>query len=149
MSFEELYALCSHYRISVDSYCGIASNKVVSDCRIVEPESFCVIDWLRFVLRNVETFRAASESEIIYSAKDPPIFHYFQFPEISAFKVFFLEKTLYKFPNHKESLFCLDDVNPEIQIVGRQILSLSIKIPTIEICNQDTFDITLSQIEYN
>jgi hypothetical protein len=148
LSFEEVYKLCRNYRISVDSYCGIASNKVVFDCRIVEPESFCVIDWLRFVLHNVEIFRAATEREIIYSAKDPPIFHYFQFPEISAFKVFFWEKTLYKFPNHKESLFCLDDMNPEIQKVGRQILSLSTKIPTIEIWNQDTFDITLSQIEY-
>lgn len=56
LSFEGLYALCKHYRISVDSYCGIASNKVVLDCRNVDPESFCVIDWLRFVLPERNEF---------------------------------------------------------------------------------------------
>lgn len=148
LSFDELYKLCSHFGISVDSFYGVSTNKVVFDCHFVEPENFEVTDWLIFILNNIKRFQAAENSQIIYSAKDPPIFHYFQFPEISAFKVFFWEKTLYKFPTFKESLFRLDDMNPDIQKLGRQILSVSTKIPTIEIWNQDTFNITLSQIEY-
>jgi len=148
LSFEELYKLCAHFKISVDSFCAGTTNKVVFDCHFVEPENFEVTDWLRFILGSVKRFQAAEEREIIYSAKDPPIFHYFQFPEISAFKAFFWEKTLYKFPNLKDSLFRLDDMNPDIQKIGRQILSVSTKIPTIEIWNEDTFNITLSQIEY-
>lgn len=29
LSFEELYKLCAHFRISVDSFCGAPINKVV------------------------------------------------------------------------------------------------------------------------
>ena len=85
---------------------------------------------------------------IIYSAKDPPIFHYFHFPEISAFKTFFWEKTLYHFPDYNNKLFSLENTDPMIQKIGNQILNYSTGIPTIEIWNEDTFNITLGQIEF-
>lgn len=90
----------------------------------------------------------AREKEIIYSAKDPPIFHYFHFPEIAAFKFFFWEKTIFDFPEYEDRMFRIDDTNPEIVDIGHEILRSAIKIPTTEIWNEDTFKILMNQIEY-
>ena len=86
--------------------------------------------------------------EIIYAAKDPPIYHYFEFPEIAAFKMFFWEKTLFQFPQYEDKKFSFEDYDEELNQIGKQILATSVKIPTIEIWNEDTFNITFRQIEH-
>jgi hypothetical protein len=91
---------------------------------------------------------AAKEKEIIYSAKDPPLFHYFHIPEIAQFKVFFWQKTLLQFPEYANKKFSLLDYDNEIQQLGMQALSKYVKVPTIELWNEDTFIIVFSQIEY-
>jgi hypothetical protein len=91
--------------------------------------------------------RSATGKEIIYAAKDPPVFHYFQFPIIGAFKTFFWEKTIFKFPHLQDSKFSLRHQDQEINEMGEQIFSASLKIPTVEIWNEDTFNITFKQIE--
>ncbi len=148
LSFEELYKLSLRYGISIDTLFNVKSNNVVFNCLSLEPEKFIVKDWLSFVLEKVKEIRESKEKEIVYAAKDVPVFHYFQFPEIAAFKVFFWEKTLFQFPEYEEKQFRLDDADPEISKIGRQILSITNKVPTIEIWNQDTFNIMLRQIEF-
>jgi len=69
-----------------------------------------------------------------------PLFHYFQFPELAAFKFFFWEKTLFEFPQHEDKRFRIDDTDQEIIDLGQKILRSSITIPTIEIWNEDTFN---------
>ena len=148
LSFEELYKLSMYFKISIDTFCNVESSNIIFDSHRIEPDSFRVCHWLEFILENIRKIHDANEKVIIYSAKDPPIFHYFHFPEIAAFKTFFWEKTLYHFHDYNNKLFRLEDADPEIQKIGRQILALSTKVPTIEIWNEDTFNITLGQIEF-
>lgn len=148
LSLDELSVLCSAYQISVDSLLNIKSNNVVFNYHSIDPETFNVMHWLQTILYDIKRINACSEKEIIYAAKDPPFFHYFQFPEIAAFKLFFWQKTLFQFPEFEDKLLRLDETDPEIQTLGNQVLSYSTKVPTIEIWNEDTFNIMLRQIEY-
>jgi len=104
--------------------------------------------WLNIILQDLKKIQGTSVNEIIYAAKDPPLFQYFQFPEIAAFKMFFWEKTLFRFPQHINKKFAIDDFDDEIRTIGEQMLATSIKVPTIEIWNEDTFNITFKQIEH-
>jgi hypothetical protein len=148
LSLEELHKLCSKYNLSLDTLFGIHANNVVFHCLSIGPEGIKLKVWLQKILEDIKRIKSSPHRDILYSAKDPPIFHYFQFPEIGAFKVFFWEKTLFQFPEYAEKKFSFDIYDEEIQSIGNQILTHSCVIPTIEIWNEDTFNITLRQIEY-
>ncbi len=148
LSFIELSRISQHFGISVDALFNIHSDNVVFKTHTLEPEKFTIKEWLRIILTDIKGIGLSREKEIIYAAKDPPIFHYFQFPEVAAFKVFFWEKTLAQFPEYEDKKLRLDDLDQDVWNIGQQIISTSAKIPTIEIWNEDTFNITLRQIEY-
>ena len=148
LSMEELYRLSHRFNISLDTLLGIQSTNVVFNRLAVSPGHVNIKLWLGRILDDIRLIHQASEKEIIYAAKDPPIFHYFQFPEIAAFKTFFWEKTLFGFPEYEDKLFRVDNMDPEVIEIGTNILRIATKIPTTEIWNQDTFRILLRQIEY-
>jgi len=148
LTFEELYKISTHFRISLDTLFNVETDNVIFNCLPLTPDKFEVKDWLNFILQNLSLVVQAKEKEIIYSAADIPMFHYFQFPEIAAFKVFFWEKTLFQFPEYEGKLFRLDETDPNIPKIGNQILALANKIPTTEIWNEDTFNIMLRQVEF-
>ncbi|KPK82995.1 MAG: hypothetical protein AMS27_13465 [Bacteroides sp. SM23_62_1] len=148
LTFEELYKISTRFEISVDTLFNVTTGNVVFNCLPLSPDKFEVKDWLNFILQSLSLVTRAKDGEIIYSAADIPMFHYFQFPEIAAFKVFFWEKTLFQFPEYEDKLFRLDDADPNIPKIGKQILALANKIPTTEIWNEDTFNIMLRQVEF-
>lgn len=148
LSMEELYRLGQKFEISLDALLSIQSGNVVFHKHALAPGEFYIRDWLLTIERDIRGIHMARDREIIYAAKDPPIFHYFHFPEIAAFKFFFWEKTILDFPEHRDKIFSLEDVNPEIVETGHSILRSAIKIPTTEIWNEDTFMIMMRQIEH-
>lgn len=148
LSFEELFTLSMNYGISLDTLFNVQSHNVIFNCHAIDPEKLTIKDWLYTVLENMKMIKMSKTKDIIYAAKDPPVFHYWQFPEIGAFKTFLWEKTLLQFPEYEEKLFSLDDYDPEIQKTGEQILAIAATVPVTEIWNEDTFNITLRQMEY-
>ncbi len=148
LDINDLGKLTAKYNISIDALMHIRGNKALFDYFELDHEKFCMKDWVKIILEDTKKINEASEKQIIYAAKDPPIFQQFQFPEIAAFKMFVWQKTLFQFPEFENRLFRLDDVDHEIFEMRKQLLSMSMKIPTIEIWNEDTFNITLRQIEY-
>ncbi|MBN1339717.1 MAG: helix-turn-helix domain-containing protein [Bacteroidales bacterium] len=148
LSLEELQKICCHFNISLDSYFGINSNKIVFESMFVEPEKISIREWLVRIHADIRKMSEVKNTTIIYSARDIPFYHFFQFPEIAAFKVFFWQKTLFRFPEYKDKKFSISEYDREIQEMGNRILLTSIKVPTIEIWNEDTFIIFLRQIEF-
>ncbi len=148
LSMSELSKVTQHFGLSVDDLFNLKSNNVVFKHIRFRPPDMGVKTLLKNLLNDLKRIQLSGVKEIIYAAKDPPIFQYFQFPEIAAFKMFFWEKTLFQFPQLADKKFAIKDYDPEIKIIGEQMLTASLKIPTIEIWNEDTFNITFKQIEH-
>ena len=148
LTLEELFVLKDFFNISLDQLNGEDLSSVNFNCSVIQPQNFRVSDWLAKLYEDTKRIHDSKQRELIYAAKDPPVFHYFQLPEIAAFKVFFWEKTLFQFPEYKEKMFCFDDMENTAYVNGRKALALASQIPTIEIWNNHTFTIMLSQIEF-
>jgi hypothetical protein len=148
LSLDELYKLSHKFGVSIDTLFSLKTNNVVFNRVPVVPGEFNIKGWLERISKDIRIIHQAPDREIIYAAKDPPIFHYFQFPEIAAFKFFFWEKTLFDFPEYEGKKFRLDDMESDWIDIGKDILRSAIKIPTTEIWNEDTFRILLRQVEY-
>jgi len=148
LSLEEIYHLSRAYKISIDSYFDIKSGKIVFNSLAIDPKKVSIKEWLGNMLKNIEYIVGAKDKKIIYAAKDVPFFHYFQVPELAAFKLFFWENTLFRKEKHLIKKFSFEQQDKEIENIGKKLLLNYIKIPIIEIWNEDTFHIILRQIEY-
>jgi hypothetical protein len=147
LSLEELKTICLHYGISVDGLFNLKSNHVIFHSLAIGEDGFNIENWLQSLLMAIKKIHAATEKEIIYAAKDIPVFYFFEFPEIAAFKIYFWNKALIPASGYENKMLTLEA--PEgLYETGRQLLSHYIKIPTIEIWSEETISSVLRQIEY-
>ena len=147
LSLEELKALCLHYNISVDALLNMKSNHVIFSSMAIGENGIDIESWLQSLLAAIKQIHAAKDREIIYAAKDIPVFYYFEFPEIAAFKIYFWNKALIPASGYENRKLTLETPD-KLYETGRQLLAHYIKIPTIEIWSEETISSVLRQIEY-
>ncbi len=147
LSLEELKLICLHYRISVDSLFNFSSNHVVFTSLAIGEDGLDIEKWLQSLLFAIKQIHSARDREIIYAAKDIPVFYYFEFPEIAAFKIYFWNKALIPSSGYHDKKISLEAPD-SLYETGRMLLANYIKIPTIEIWSEETISSVLRQIEY-
>nr|WP_319398313.1 helix-turn-helix transcriptional regulator [uncultured Carboxylicivirga sp.] len=148
LSLDEASQLCSYYNCSMDQFIAQQSSFLTFRQLDVAPGNFDKNKWLDFIYNNLLKINSVARKHILYLAKDPPIFQYFQFPEIASFKFFFWEKTIFNVNIKEGDKFTLSVIDNEIIEKCKKIATIVLKIPTTELWNEDTFRILLRQIEY-
>lgn len=149
LSLDEAKVLCNQYGVSLDVLLGTSSEIVPFRHQVVNntPEAF--EKWLRSLFDNLETIASfPSEKEIVYSAKDVPVFHYFDHPELSAFKMYFWMKSVLSYPKLQAEKFKPSLISGEYLTLGRKIANMYGRIPSIELWSDETTNVTLKQIEF-
>ncbi len=147
LSLEELKTICFHYNISVDTLFNFKSNHVTFTSLAIGENGFEIENWLQSLQATTKQIYQCKQREIIYAAKDIPVFYYFEFPEIAAFKFYFWHKALIPSSNYENKQLALEPSSTLFE-TGRQMLSHYIKIPTTEIWSEETITSILRQIEY-
>jgi hypothetical protein len=147
LSLDELKKLSQHFKISIDTLFNLKSNNIVFNSLFLSDQGISFNEWLNVTLSEVKKIHSFKEKEFIYSAKDIPIFHYFDFPEIFAFKVHFWHKALIPSHEFKEKFIKLE-VADDLMEMGRQIANTYRKIPVSELWNEETFNSIIRQIEF-
>jgi DNA-binding Xre family transcriptional regulator len=147
LTLEELKQICAHYRISMDEILNFRSDHVSFITLAIGKGGFTFESWLRTLLDEMKKIYDCRNREIIYAAKDVPIFYYFEFPEIAAFKFFFWHKVLIPFSNYNNDYLTLE-VSEDLFETGRKLLCCYTKIPVIEIWSEDTISSIIRQIDY-
>src|SRR5690606_15163180 len=89
LTLDEVKLLCNHYHISLDSLLSPTSSPVTLHNRLTGHDHFSFDSWLRFILDNLDMMQSFPQRELIYPAKDLPIFQCFNYPQHTAFKIFF------------------------------------------------------------
>ena len=147
LSLEELKTVCLHYGISADALFGHRNSQVIFNSLAIGEAGFDIEQWLQSLLSAIKRIYDTKEREIIYAAKDIPVFYYFEFPEIAAFKIYFWNKALIPAGGYENRKLTLE-VQENLYETGRLLLSRYIRIPTSEIWSEETIASILRQIEY-
>jgi transcriptional regulator with XRE-family HTH domain len=147
LTLEELKVICEAYNISVDTLFNLKSRHISFNSLAIGEEGFTLENWLQTLLDEIKKIHNCKQKEIIYAAKDIPVFYYFEFPEIAAFKFFFWQQVLIPSGNPVNTKLTLE-VPGNLFETGRQLLSYYITIPVIEIWSEETISSVLRQIEY-
>jgi hypothetical protein len=148
LSLDEVKVVCSHFKISLDNLLAPTSDMVSFHHRAIDSTNFTFEKWLASVVDNLKMINGFPEKELIYSAKDIPFFHYYRFPELAAFKMFFWMKSYHNYPQFAHEKFRPELISRDLLATGKRALELYSEIPSTEIWSDETLNVTLSQINY-
>ena len=148
ISIEELYLLCTTYRISLDQLMNIQTGGFQFQGNIVNSKTYGFDQYLTNMMHTMAYFNSFNNKEIYYSCKDMPIFHHFHFRDVAAFKWFFWLKTYMQFPDFAKRKFKFSDYPDELFELDQKVLGLYNQLPTIEIWNIESMSIFFRQIEF-
>lgn len=149
LSLEEVSILSLRFGVSVDAFLSPQTETVSFQIRFFDENSFSFEKWIRSILGHLESFIAypGTDKELIYNAKDLPIFHYFQFPRLAAFKIYFWMKT-FGHSKFNSSKYNPEEINKELIAIGQRIWERYIGVASTEIMTNEILNVTLRQIEY-
>lgn len=148
LTIEEVVRLCQHYQLSFDRYVGLENKQKTVPFIFPFPSlEFNFKSYLMSILDNMKKVQAM-DGEVFFSAKDIPMFHCFQLPGLTKFKLFYWQKTMLgrtDFAGVKYS-----DYEPEKSTVNLcyEIYETYSNVRSTEIWNYETVHGLISQINY-
>lgn len=107
-------------------------------------EDLDMVSYLRSLLSNIIAIKNSKQKHITITSDDIPVFHFFKYPELTSFKLFFWASSANKPGITFDSSFLRD----EIMEISSALHAAYLEIPSTEIWSKDTITGTLEQIRY-
>ncbi|HRI78522.1 MAG TPA: helix-turn-helix transcriptional regulator [Cyclobacteriaceae bacterium] len=150
LSLDEIRLLTSRYGISLDDFLSPSNDRVSFQLKALDVADFSFEKWFKSILDNLELFLAYPETDkrMTFDAKDLPIFYYFQFPRLAAFKIYFWMKTFAQDIKLTAGKYDSKMVDNRLIAMANKIWDRYSKIPCTEIITYELLNVTLRQIEY-
>ena len=149
IDFEEIKALSLHFRISLDELLQLNNYAIMFNSGSVEANIHFHFElYLQTLLRDLAYINSFENKKIFYLNKDFPIFHFFQFPELAAFKCFFWTKSIVNDAEFLKEKFSIEKFLPSFASAAEKLNLLHRQIHSVEIWNAENINSTLHQIDY-
>ncbi len=149
LSFDEVILLSRTFGLSVDGFLQANGNQVLFGGQQIDFANFDLERHLGSILGELQQLASFNPCRMYYLAKDVPVFHYFHFHELAAFKFFAWLKTILHSAAFNTKKFVLGElINDNWQQLSKKIIHTYNTIPSEEIWSAETINSTLRQIEY-
>ncbi len=149
ISLDELKLLCDHFYISLDQAMQLKTESVVFKDLESDGAVGNFYEYLQGMLKQLKYIKQFDNKEMLYLAKDVPVFHFFLSEELTAFKSFFWSKSILNDPDFSAKNFSLKNFDSSTYFsIGRQILDAYNAISSVELWNYESINSTILQIEY-
>jgi hypothetical protein len=148
LSLEEIQVLCNHFKISVDEVLSLHTNATSFSGRFLDASTFSLDKYLQDMLEQLSSINHLQSKELIYFCKDVPIFQYFMFPELAAFKFYVWMKTLLPGQVANGQSESLDSIMTSLLAYSKKLADIYVQIPGTEILSPGNTGTTQWQIEY-
>ncbi len=148
ITFEELYILANHFKISLDQLMNISTSGILFQGNYVNEKTYGFEQYLTGMLHTMAYFSSFKNKEIYYSCKDMPLFNLFLVRELAAFKWFFWLKTYLHFPGFAKRKFKFSDYPDDLFKLDQQVLGMYNQLASREIWNIESMSIFFRQVEF-
>jgi hypothetical protein len=153
LRLEEAALLCEKFYLSLDRFLRHpdSSSDIVFRPAGLEGSGLDFEVYLGGLLQLLENAKNRGLAKVYVAAKDIPVFHLYQFPELACFKLYFWSTSIFRGRPHGDEPFSLDTRSP---LITRQlelcaeVAATYAQIPTIEVWTQETALSLLKQIDY-
>jgi hypothetical protein len=149
ITLNEIKVLCDHFGLSLDQVLQLNSEAVVFQAPGINQDDIAFVDYLKGILEQFKYFNSFKTNELLYLCKDLPLWHFYTFSEIGAFKTFCWIKTIHNHPDYRHKSFSLNDhMFTDCFNLGQKIMEEYCKIPSVELWNLESMNSSINQISY-
>jgi len=148
LSLQEFDILSSKYAISTEAVLTKSHKSVHFNYRSIDFDDFSFESYFQSLTEEIKSLEQFGLKEIIYSALDLPVFYYFMYPKLAAFKVLFWKRNVFDFPDSSENQLDFDLITEEDFSNSFRMLKSYLSIPTVEIWSEETLNSTLRQLNF-
>ena len=150
LSLDEVAVLTKHFGVSLDDFLMPSDERVSFQIKALNVIHISVEKWFAAIIGTLEMIKGfpAHEKELTYDAKDLPIFHFFQFPRLATFKIYFWMRTFGRDEKLGAKKYNPDVIDNKLISMSEKIWEMYANIPSVEIIGYEILTVTLRQIEY-
>jgi len=148
LSIDEVVKICRHYKVPFTPVSEENPNTITFGIRPLDNNQDAFKNYLVDLRNDLKKINSFENAQIIYAAEDIPIFHHFCFNELTAFKCFYWNKEILNTPFSEGKKFDPSLIPEEWIKIGREIIDLYNKVPSIEIWSDNTINGTVKQVEF-
>lgn len=146
LNIDEMIVLCKQYKLSLD--CLQVSDVVHFRYKPLPANNLSLKGYLDQILDELHLISGVDRKHITFTAEDCPIFHYFKYDLLTAFKLYYWDKSIVNSPRFNHKKFNPKLVEDELLKTAKSIHEVYEKIPCSEIWDEDTLDVVLKQIQF-
>jgi hypothetical protein len=146
LTLDEVRILCQRYNVSIDSLLEQGSDRVSFDLEACYGPGYPLQSWLESIRECLQTIKAQPDGHIVWHSKEIPLFHYFPFHRLSAFKFYWWMNMTGDNPSNEK--FNANNISRDLITLGERTSYLYSQLSSTEIISRDMINTTLRQIEY-
>src|SRR5258706_5287500 len=94
IALSELKMICEKYHISLDHVLQLQNDSVVFQAPEIDRQELSFPDYMKGIISQLKYFNSFEKKQLLYLCKDFPVWHFYIYPEIAAFKTFVWAKTV-------------------------------------------------------
>ena len=96
LAMDEAMVLSNHFKISLDAFGNESKSGMVSfNYNSLKNKEDSFENYLKSILKDLKQIQHSQPNQIIFAAEDVPIFHHFNYPLLTAFKLFYWNKSIW------------------------------------------------------
>ncbi len=146
LTIDEISTLCNHFKIGFDIFSGESGSVTFNFNQMHDVEGYK--KYLADIHDTLANLAKTDNAELYYAAVDVPIFHHFNYPDLSAFKTFYWLHDILNEPTFEGLKFSKSHINTELIDYEKEIYKNYCKVPSIEIWTPATVNSSIAQIEF-
>lgn len=145
----ELKRICEHYHLSLDQLLQLQNESVLFTAPGLNSPPGEFVDYMKGMLQQFKYFNSFKIKGSQFLCKDVPLWYFYLFPEIAAFKTFFWSKTINNQPELSNKSFSMKEYPYEdCFAIGQKVLEQHNQIHSIELWNLESIHSTINQIAF-
>jgi hypothetical protein len=148
LSLDETYKICTRYNISIDSVFANKGNYVSCNYIKLTSDANDFELYLNHLLNQIKLMQQSPDTKLIYAAEEVPIVRSFYSDKLSAFKLFYWQRSVLNVAAYQTIKFTWDCIPTEQLAIAAQINNGYRQISGTEIWTTDTIQTNIKQVEY-
>ncbi|HPM12062.1 MAG TPA: hypothetical protein PK734_01075 [Bacteroidales bacterium] len=147
LSIDEVGIICKQYSISFDSISKSDSTSVVCNYALLRNEQD-LVQHLTFMSKELDLYKSLPDAHITYAAIDIPIFHHFEFKELTTFKIYYWLRSVINDENFSDIKYNSNLVSEEHMKLYKHMFNTYNSCNVTEIWTDSTIKSLIKQIDF-
>ncbi len=145
---DEIFTICKTYNISLDTVFSVKSQGTIFNYTNLDVRDKAkYLLYMQRVSQSIELLKEGRNNEIILSAIDIPVFHFLPYKELTLFKLFAWNNTVYNQGGYFED-FLEEFLSPDLTSCYNQMADDYSQVPSTELWTVNTVDTIIRLIDF-